>query len=43
MVRLLEVASELQQEELDAADAAHQLLHGRRTRGRIAHLAVRGR
>jgi hypothetical protein len=42
MVRLLDVTGELEEQELESADAAHQLLDGRRAAGRSAQLAMHG-
>jgi hypothetical protein len=43
MVRLPQVAGDIQKQELEPADAAHELLDGRRGPGRLAQLAVHGR
>jgi hypothetical protein len=43
MVGLLPVAGELEEQELESTDPAHQLLDGRRAAGRGAQLAVHGR
>jgi hypothetical protein len=42
MARLLRVAGELEEQELESTDAAHQLLDRRRPAGRGAQLAVHG-
>jgi len=43
MVGLLATAGDVEREELEAAQAAHQLLDGRRRGARLGELPVRGR
>ena len=43
MVRLPQVTGDIQKQELEPADAAHELLDGRRGPGRLAQLAMHGR